>query len=99
MKGKQGPACGKTKLFAACQGNQERKDQDMSTIPAVPTSYTTGDQYKSDANKAWESELNTLDTLPNAFAQLIYIMFVMMPTKEKEVGERATRNSRRSLRP
>ncbi|CCB89857.1 hypothetical protein [Simkania negevensis] len=58
----------------------------MSTIPAVPTSYTTGDQYKSDANKAWESELNTLDTLPNAFAQLIYIMFVMMPTKEKSIG-------------
>ncbi|MCP5489586.1 MAG: hypothetical protein H7A42_00535 [Chlamydiales bacterium] len=58
----------------------------MSTIPAVPTSYTTGDQYKADANKAWESELNTLDTLPNAFSQLIYIMFVMMPTKEKEVG-------------
>lgn len=58
----------------------------MSTIPAVPTSYTTGSQYMSEADQKWNDELNTLDTLPNAFAQLVYIMFVMMPTKEKEVG-------------
>jgi hypothetical protein len=39
-----------------------------------------------EANQKWDDELDTLDTLPNAFSQLIYIMFVMMPTKEKEVG-------------
>lgn len=58
----------------------------MSTIPAVPTSYTTGSQYMSEADQKWNDELKTLDTLPNAFAELIYIMFVMMPTKEQEVG-------------
>ena len=55
-------------------------------MSSVQTSYYSPDYFKEQANQMWESELNTLDTLPNAFSQLIYIMFVMMPTKEKYIG-------------
>ncbi|WP_420422071.1 hypothetical protein [Simkania sp.] len=55
-------------------------------MSSVQTSYYSPDYFKEQANQMWESELNTLDTLPNAFSQLIYIMFVMMPSKEKSIG-------------
>ena len=56
------------------------------TVPTVPTSFMSGNHYMSQADQKWNSELATLNTIPNAFAQLLYIMFVMMPTKEQEIS-------------
>jgi len=54
-------------------------------VPSVPSSFYTGSYYQNESDQKWNAELATLDTLPNAWAQLLYIIGVMMPTKEQNL--------------
>lgn len=47
------------------------------------TSFYSGSYYMDEANQKLDQEMQTMDSLPNAFAQILYMMFEIMPTMEQ----------------
>lgn len=52
----------------------------------LPYQFTTESQIKNEGEDKLQAEAQKMDTLPNAFAQLMFIMVVMMPQFEKNVS-------------